>query len=181
MTFDMTPNIEQNIAKVLDIVRLAGGEIVGRTRFQKTVCILELADVGYGFHFDYYHYGPYSDDLSDAITMSLSWRKLNEEIKRADWGSPYSIFRVVEQIDTPENADEPSLRHELIKKAVSSHSIVLELAVTAAYLAKTGVSSPWKETQLRKFDKAQDGRLAAAKQLYKEFRLIAKNLPEIKS
>ena len=41
--------------EVRDIVALAGGRIVGKTRLQKAVFILELAGVGFGFEFSYHH------------------------------------------------------------------------------------------------------------------------------
>ena len=46
------------------IVRDAGGEIVGRTRLQKTAYLLEVTGLGSGVYFAYRHYGPYSEDLA---------------------------------------------------------------------------------------------------------------------
>ena len=52
--------------KAAEIVRDAGGHIVGRTRLQKIAYLLEITGLGAGFPFRYKHYGPYSEQLADA-------------------------------------------------------------------------------------------------------------------
>jgi uncharacterized protein YwgA len=54
---------------VLLVMRAVGGEIQGKTKLQKTVYFLgvltdRLEALGYRAHF----YGPYSDDVTDAVT-----------------------------------------------------------------------------------------------------------------
>jgi uncharacterized protein YwgA len=60
--------------KAAEIVRDAGGRIVGRTKLQKVAYLLELAGLGDGFQFEYRHYGPYSEDLAGAIQMANAFR-----------------------------------------------------------------------------------------------------------
>ena len=44
------------------------GQVVGRTRLQKIVYLLrEMYQIPFRFRFKPYFYGPYSEDLSDAI------------------------------------------------------------------------------------------------------------------
>jgi hypothetical protein len=64
-----------------------------------------------------------------------------------------------------------------VKTAAEANSVVLELAATAAYFAKNGESDPWKETERRKPDKAEEGRLDEAKKLYAALRGISSKLP----
>ena len=170
--------IEKIISNVVDIIQSAGGQIVGRTRLQKIVCLLELAGMDSGFQFEYHHYGPYSEKLSDAVAMAVMSNEIDEDIIYANWGGGYSVYKV----NPPTSSsfvDVDNDRTRLIKKAASANSIVLELAATAAYLAKEGISDPWGETEQRKYDKAQKGRLGQAKSLYRELRKIVPDLPEI--
>ena len=44
---------KRDVDKVAEIIRAAGGEIVGRTRLQKVAYLLELAGLGHGFRFEY--------------------------------------------------------------------------------------------------------------------------------
>jgi len=168
---------ENKIGNVVDIIQSAGGQLVGRTRLQKIVCLLELAGIDCGFQFEYHHYGPFSEKLSDAVVAAIVSNEIKEEKKYASWGGEYSVYRVNSSTSSSFVDDD---RTRLIEKAASANSIVLELAATAAYLAKEGTSDPWEETEQRKYDKAQNGRLDKAKLLYRELRTIAPTLPDIK-
>jgi len=56
----------------------------------------------------------------------------------------------------------------------------LELAATALYLSKEeGVVDVWSETIVRKPQKAKDGRIEMAKELYGELRNLCPQLPAI--
>jgi uncharacterized protein len=149
-----------NPKAIAHIVELAGGEIVGRTRLQKVACLLEMAGENIGFHFDYHLYGPYSDDLAVAVTDAAALGLIQVEEKTAAWGGHYSIFRV------PSVRSRNTAIAELAQRAAAAGSLELELAVTAAFLAKAGSKNPWDEVAARKSEKASGGRLEAAKALY---------------
>jgi uncharacterized protein YwgA len=159
--------------KVQGIIADAGGKIVGRTRLQKIAYLLEVAGVGDDFHFDYHHYGPYSEDLTRAASLAHQAEKICEEEKTTNWGGFYSIYT------TEPSAENNEIRQRLAKTAEKADAVVLELAATAAYFAKDGKSDPWEETKMRKPDKAERGRLAEAKKLYGELRKISQKLPKI--
>jgi uncharacterized protein YwgA len=159
--------------KVKRIIADAGGRLVGRTKLQKIAYLLELAGEGDGFHFDYHHYGPYSEDLAQAASIAVLKGDIDEVEKSTDWGASYSIYSTQATFGKSDGT-----RQRLIKAAAKSNSVVLELAATAAYFAKNGTSDPWNETQRRKPEKADDGRLDEAKVLYKELRAICHTLPE---
>jgi uncharacterized protein YwgA len=161
-----------------EIVRDAGGEIVGRTRLQKVAYLLELAGFGDGFQFEYRHYGPYSEDLADAIRLADAYDLVQEVEHKATWGGTYSIFRVKEGAEATEARD----RTAFVQKAAGIDAIELELAATAAYLASAENSEdPWGETARRKPDKADNGRLEKAKAAYRELLTIRTpaQLPQI--
>jgi hypothetical protein len=98
------------------------------------------------------------------------------EERSASWGGRYSIYRT---------ADDPSVgdasTRQLAKIAAAADSVELELAVTAAFLAKNGRKCAWDEVASRKRGKATPERLKRAKALYREFQRIKMPvaLPEI--
>ena len=153
------------------IVRDAGGELVGRTRLQKIAFLMQLAGFGEDFSFEYRHYGPYSEDLAQAMEIAVALGPVQEEEREADWGGRYSIYSV--------NADGSEVdpdRANFVRRAKGINAVELELAATAAYLfvmegiGGTAGGNPWHETRRRKPGKAGRGGLERAAQAYKELR-----------
>lgn len=146
------------------IVRDAGGEIVGRTRLQKTAYLLELAGLGAGFPFEYRFYGPFSEELADSINLASAFDLVHEEEKRASWGGFYSVYSF--RGDSDVSADEQ--RKSFAKAVARISAVELELLATAAFLAaEEGIDDPWEETRRRKPEKAADGRIKKAKVSYR--------------
>lgn len=161
--------------KAAEIVRDAGGYIVGRTKLQKIAYLLELAGLGDGFRFEYRHYGPYSEELADAIQVADAFGLITEEERQADWGGIYSIFITSESAGPRDSG----LRARFAESAAKIEAVELELAATAAYLAAVeGISDPWKETARRKPEKVGGGRLESAKRAYRDLGKVAP-LPKI--
>lgn len=156
-----------------DIVRDAGGEVVGRTRLQKIAYFLETSGLGDGFAFEYRHYGPYSEGLADACQLADILGVVDEKEHQASWGGTYSIYRATSGSERKPN----SARVELAKLAREADPIELELAATAAFLSVEGSSNPWAETAERKSRKAADGRLERAKALYERLRQVKTPIP----
>ena len=64
--------------KAAALVRDAGGKLVGRTRLQKVAYLTQLAGFARDFPFEYRHYGPYSEELAEAMEIasgSTLWRR----------------------------------------------------------------------------------------------------------
>lgn len=160
--------MSRGTAKDVAAVIGAAGELVGRTRLQKTVSLLEMVNLGYGFSFDYYKFGPFSDDLVVSLGRAVDLNYVYEEDRRAAWGGSYSIFRAIERAPTG-NAS----RDALIGIAKEADAVALELAVTAAFLAREGSKDAWAEVAVRKPEKIEGGRLEAAKELYARFLKVA--------
>jgi uncharacterized protein YwgA len=162
--------------KAARIIRDAGGRVVGRTRLQKVAYLLELANLGDGFSFHYRHYGPYSEQLSQATELADLFGLIAEEERPTSWGGTYSIYSFVGN-DASESSE---VRRHLASSAVEADPIELELATTAAFLKAEGETDPWGETLRRKPDKAEQDRLAKAKALYKRLRIASEErLPEV--
>jgi hypothetical protein len=168
-------SLRDRLSPVAQVIRDAGGEIVGRTKLQKTVYLLTLAGFETRFRFGYKHYGPFSEELADAADIAAAFDLISEREQPASWGGTYSVYtaRVGE-------SSEQRSRIRLAKEAARSDAVLLELAATAAYLAQEGKPQPWTETARRKPDKAADGRLELAKELYARLRTASDNaLPNI--
>jgi hypothetical protein len=156
------------------IIRDAGGALVGRTRLQKVSYLTQLAGFPGEFEFEYRHYGPFSDDLANAMEIATGLGLVQEEERRAEWGGKYSIYRSTDR--TPVSVD--SCQARFVAAAAQIGAIELELAATAAFLyANEGIGrdrggDPWAETARRKPDKAGDGRLGRAKAAYRRLRSL---------
>ena len=89
--------------------------------------------------------------------------------RTAAWGGRYSIYRSLSDHIGSVDASVGSLA----KVAAAANSVALELAVTAAFLARNGYSSPWEEVVARKSAKATAEMMSQAKALYKDFRRLS--------
>jgi uncharacterized protein YwgA len=152
--------------RAAEIVRDAGGQIIGRTRLQKIAYILEAAGLGAGFPFRYKHYGPYSEQLADAAQTARIVGMLNERETPAAWGGVYSIYHSL----LPPEDHVHETRRRLAQELVNVDAVELELAATALFLAYEHFQDPWGETARRKPEKADGGRLQRACSLYRHLR-----------
>lgn len=162
--------------RVADIVRIAGGQIVGRTRLQKVAYLMQVVGYPGGFPFEYYHYGPYSEELADTAHVEDAFDMLTEREGVAAWGGKYSIFSA--EGEAPEYKEFA----EFARAAADGNAIELELAATAAFLVREEkCEDPWGETARRKPEKAVGGHLENAKILYRKLSSIKtpEPLPDI--
>lgn len=163
-----------NAMKTAAIVRDAGGRIVGRTRLQKIAYLLSIAGLEDGLTFAYKHYGPYSEELATASRDADLLGLLKETEQQASWGGTYSTYAVL--------AAEPAVnihpaRRRLAAEAAAADAVELELAATAAFLAREKYPDPWVETARRKPEKAEGGRIDRAKTLYRKLSAIETPVP----
>ena len=168
----MTKRTGGDMEELVRIVAAADGELVGRTRLQKTAFLLELAGLGTGFEFKYKHYGPFSEELASAVDLAPLLFDFREDQRRSGWGGTYSVFN---SNAAYEGAEEDAYK-QLVSLAKRANPIALELAATAAYLACVGDDDPWGETERRKPEKATGDKLEQAKALYGRFKDL--QLPE---
>jgi uncharacterized protein YwgA len=158
--------------KISEIVRDAGGTIIGRTKLQKVAYLLAAAGLENELPFTYKHYGPYSEALALAARDASLLGYVNEAEQTAAWGGTYSIYRVPGAV-----ANVPvSPRQQLASEAARADAIVLELAATAVFLRnEENVPDVWAETSRRKPEKATEARINDAKALLR--RLAAIQVP----
>jgi uncharacterized protein YwgA len=158
---------------VVDVVALSGGRLVGRTRMQKTIYLLDVLGLESGASYYYYNFGPFSDEIADGISDSKFRGALVEETEyRMSDGSPFSIFKANNR--GSEQASDigalPAGRvKEILQRFASCNSTVLELAATIHWLAQVEKVSDWRrELVRRKGSKTQNGRMERAAELLGE-------------
>ena len=164
---------------VADLVLLAGGELTGRVRLQKIMYLLDNKGLSSGASYFYYHYGPYSEDLWDAVSDAKFFDGLREETSSPDGHvNSFSTFKMPLPRDTPDKVGELSASEveKLLMKLKDVNSTVLELASTAHWLAFVEQVPDWKsEIEIRKAGKTGQGRLEKAIRLLDELELAPPN------
>jgi len=151
------------------------GDLVGRTKLQKTAAFLELAGVGPGFSFSYHRFGPYSEELAAAVERAVLLGLIQEEEKTANWGGRYSVFHA------PKVSDKDPTIDQIIQICVAANAVALELAATAAFVAAEGDQKAWDRVRELKPEKASDDFLRLAKDLYAQLLQVKtpQDLPKI--
>lgn len=158
----MTVNISSLIAA-------AGGEIVGKVRLQKLVYLLDQLGLDSGFSFSYYHYGPYSEDLADAVEDEVVFRRVDVETRRRADGVPFFVFRARQSEAAPSFAPKID---SAVKAMQSRSATVLELAATIHWLAFVEGLKNWREELTRrKGAKVEQGRADDALRLLQELNI----------
>jgi uncharacterized protein len=147
---------------VPSLVMAAGGEVVGKIRLQKTVYLLDQLGLNSGFSYEYFHYGPYSEDLAEKVEDDVVFGHLHaNQRRRVSDGVPYVAYAAEASGDG--DAIETRMPFESVKSALAEmqrHSAtVLELAATIHWLVSMEGFSDWKaELVRRKGVKTNNGR-----------------------
>lgn len=136
------------------------GKVVGRTRLQKEVKLLQSlgfpTDYSYMIHF----YGPYSEELNSDIGLLDSLGFVKEEERVSQDGNPYYIIEAL--ADAP-FADVSDFDGE-IRLMVRTEPTVLELAATYNAFRDSGTDHEETLARVRrkKGTKCDGGRLQSA-------------------
>jgi uncharacterized protein YwgA len=154
----------------VSIVALNDGELIGRTRLQKTAFLLERCGMGSGLEFDYRHYGPFSADLARGCDDAEFDGRLKMVERPGSREMPYTVFTTKEPApDRLGNISAPDVR-ALLTAMRGCSDIVLEVAATIVYLRELG-GDPIEEVKILKPHKATERRIFQAKELIRQLRL----------
>lgn len=144
-------------------------KIVGRTRLQKEVKLLQSLGFGTDYSYTIHFYGPYSEGLSSDIGLLEAIGLVEETCDVTADGNPYYILKASPQAELPQIED---FRDE-INKLAEAPAVELELAAT--YDAFRDAGSDHADALIRvrrkKGSKCDDGRLEAALTLLEELGL----------
>jgi uncharacterized protein YwgA len=158
---------------VAEVVSLAGGKVAGRVRLQKIFYLLDQLGLKSGLRYAYHHYGPYSSDLTEAISDAIAFKMIDERTERRRDGVGYSVYSTCR--DRPAKSLgslDLSVAQIALLKMQPASATVLELAATAHWLKHMEKLENWKaELVRRKGVKTESGRTEAALSLLSELGL----------
>lgn len=138
---------------VPSLVMAAGGEIVGKIRLQKVVYLLDQIGLNSGFSYEYFHYGPYSEDLAEKVEDDVVFGYLHaSQRRRVSDGVPYVAYSAKTSGDGDGlEAHLPTDRIRIALAEMQRHSAtVLELAATIHWLAIIEGIVDWKSELVRR-------------------------------
>jgi uncharacterized protein YwgA len=103
------------------------GEVVGRIRLQKTICLLQRLGLPTDYLYSLHFYGPYSEDLHSEVTLLKNLEMVQEvEDPVGRDGVQYTI-KAVTDLANPELVSEFQDKIDIMAK---TSSVILELAAT---------------------------------------------------
>ncbi len=158
--------------RIAEIISAAGGRLVSKIRLQKIAYLLDQVSGEHNFDFVYYHYGPFSRDVENAVLDGEAFGLIDEEeASRASDGAKYSVFTLIEEVGEYKALTTKKLR-DMTAELAHENVIVLELAATAHWLVKHENIVDWEiEIRRRKGSKNDNGRLEKAKDLLNKLSL----------
>lgn len=165
---------------VATLLKVAGGRMVGRVRFQKVAFLLDKLGLNSGFQYNYGNYGPFSHDLDNAVADAEAFGRVKETFDRRQIdGARYSIFELTDNASrSPSNTSQlnEAVLERYLQTFVNADVTVLELAAMANWLAEEEKLTDWRdELRRRKGPKVQGGRLDRALALLHEVGLPPAN------
>jgi uncharacterized protein YwgA len=121
--------------------------VVGRTRLQKTINLLQRLELPTNYGYTTYFYGPYSEGLHADIGLLKHYGLIDEQEKTAQDGSTYYIISA-----TPESAlpGEMGPFQPSVDRMCQADAIVLELAATYDSFRAMGSSHDEALVRLRR-------------------------------
>ena len=146
-----------------------GGRVVGRTRLQKEMRLLQRLGMPSDYDFRIHYYGPYSEGLQADVNLLEQFGLVSEDVRVSQDGSLYSVFEAKHTSDLPDT-NKYRTAIELLSK---TDSVVLELAATYDAFREGGLEPERALSALRakKGSKCDGGKESQALELLKVLRL----------
>ncbi len=143
--------------------------VIGRTRLQKTIKLLQRKGLPTDLRFSIHFYGPYSEGLNSTLRLLHQLELVKEELKSGSNDQPYYVYQATEDAVLPlVTPFQPWI--DLIRLA---GDVPLELAATYDAFREIGCDHPEALERLRqkKGEKCHNGNEAAALDLLRELGL----------
>lgn len=103
-----------------------GRKVVGRTRLQKTIKLLQRVGLPTDYDYVLFFYGPYSEGLKSDLGLLEVLDLVQEDEHESNSGAPYFTIRAKPEADLPQL--EPFLPQ--IRLMETTETVALELAAT---------------------------------------------------
>lgn len=149
-------------------------QVVGRTRLQKTVKLLQRIGVPMDYDYMIHFYGPYSEGLQSDIGLLEQLGLIEEKEQRGREGS-YFILQATDNVHKLSDADKMEPFQRAIDLMSDTDAVVLELAATYDAFRELGDDHEKATVRVRrkKGPKCDDGRLTRAMTLLESLALPA--------
>jgi uncharacterized protein YwgA len=123
------------------------GKVVGRTRLQKTIKLLQRVGLPTDYDFVLFFYGPYSEGImADLGLLEVLGLVVEEEHPSTHGGTPYYTIQA-----KPEAVlSEVGRFHDQINMMAATNAVALELAATYDAFRETGSDHNDAMTRLRR-------------------------------
>ncbi len=146
-------------------------EVVGRTRLQKTVWLMQRLGLPTDYVYSLHFYGPYSEEVKSDIGFAEQLGLISEERRVAQNGAEYFVLRAAASAVIPSLGE---LRQPL-GLLVAEDAVVLELAATYDAFRKMGLDHNGAVDSLRakKGEKCDGGREERAFVILEKLGLLA--------
>ena len=169
---------------VVSLVALHNGELIGRTRLQKEIYLLDRCGAKFGLPFEYHRYGPYSFELAGGLSEARAEHRIDIREEPGRHSVPYAV--ITTEAAKPETLGKLSAdtADALLDKMKYVSDFVLELAATIVFLrdewhyfgkervkASEATHAAVEETKRRKPLKGTDDRIGKALTLLSEIGL----------
>jgi uncharacterized protein YwgA len=144
-------------------------KVVGRTRLQKEIKLLQRLEFPTEYSYTIFFYGPYSEGLNADVRLLKSLGLVNEEEHQSKKGDPYYVFVASAAAQMQEVA--PFQR--FIDRMQQAEPVVLELAATYDAFRTTGSNHATALERLRrkKGSKCEQGNEESALALLRDLGL----------
>ncbi|MCI0462147.1 MAG: hypothetical protein L0Z62_34785, partial [Gemmataceae bacterium] len=145
--------------------------VVGRTRLQKTVQLLQRLGLPTAYSYTIHFYGPYSEGVNSDLRLLEQLKLVHEQSFASTEGIPYYILTATQEAVLPEMQPfQPAV--DCLAKA---DPVVLELAATYDAFREMGSdhADALKRLQWKKGAKCNEGRLEKALELLEQLGLPA--------
>jgi uncharacterized protein len=146
------------------------GEVVGRTRLQKTVWLLQRLGLPTDYVYSLHFYGPYSEEVKADTDSAEQLGLISEDRRVAQNGSEYFVLRARSSASLP-SPDQFRCPLEIL---ANENATVLELAATYDAFRKMGLdhASAIESLRAKKGDKCGGGREENALTVLKRLGLL---------
>lgn len=161
--------IESHLRLAAVIAAHTDRKVVGRTRLQKTVKLLQRLGFPTDYRYTLHFYGPYSEALQAEVNLLDVVGLIEERPHVSQDGTPYYTIEAAEDASLPDIGDF----QDSISRLGEADSVVLELAATYDTFRELGCDHDEALRRLRhkKGSKCDEGRDRQALDLLRELGL----------
>ncbi len=152
------------------ILNSAGGNVLGKKKFQKLVYLAQEHGLYLGYDYDYHFHGVFCSELEGDLRIAESFGVVEQEVQKDQYGNPVLISVAEEAMDEDHDTfdEEEKKGLELVSALKDEPARVLEVLSTIVYLKNKGYSGKKLESELGRLKGHLSAHFKRAKELHKK-------------